>query len=62
MTPAQSDSQKREQLTRDFYVTMAFFQLPIEVRKVALESARTHWRQASRCYAAIVNSLPRRTE
>lgn len=55
-----SDARKREQITRDFYISMAYFDLPLEVRKVALESARMHWRQASRCYAAIVNSLPRR--
>ena len=53
-----SDAQIREQLTRDFYVTMTFFKLPIEVRKVALESANRSWRSAARCYRAIVNSLP----
>jgi hypothetical protein len=57
-----TDAEKQRQLTRDFYVTMTYFKLPLEVRKVALESARMHWRQAARCYAAIVNSLPRRTE
>ena len=53
-----TDSEKQRQLTRDFYVAMTYFKLPLEVRKVALESARMHWRRASRCYRAIVNSLP----
>jgi hypothetical protein len=56
---AQSDARKREQLTHDFYVAMAFFKLPIEVRKVALESAKRRWRYSARIYRAIVNSLPR---
>jgi hypothetical protein len=59
MKIAHSDAEKREQLTRDFYVTMTFFKLPIDVRKVALESAKgARWRSAARCYRAIVNSLP----
>jgi hypothetical protein len=62
MTPAQSDAKKREQLTRDFYVTMTYFRLPLEVRKVALESANRSWRSAARCYRAIVLSLPGRME
>ena len=57
-TPAQSDAQKREQLTRDFFVTMAYFKLPLENRKIALESANRSWRAAARCYRAICNSLP----
>ena len=63
MTPSQSDAKVREQLTRDFYVTMAYFKLPLEVRKVALESAHgASWRRAAKCYRAIVNSLPRGTK
>ena len=57
-----TDSEKQRQLTRDFFITMAYFKLPLEVRKVALESARGRWRQAARCYRAIVNSIPRRSE
>ena len=58
MTPTQRDAATREQLTRDFYVTMAYFHLPLDVRKVALESARGRWRYSARIYRAIVNSLP----
>jgi hypothetical protein len=52
-----TDAQKHEQMIRDFYVTMAHYKLPLEVRKVALASALSHWRKAARCYHAIANSL-----
>ena len=56
---AHSEAQIREQLRVDFYISMVYFDLPLEVRKIALESAKgARWRQAARCYRAICNSLP----
>ncbi len=57
---AKTDSETREQLTRDFYVTMTYFKLPLEVRKVAREACEgRRWRYTARVYRAIVLSLPR---
>ena len=51
--------EKRKELRKFFDVSMDYFQLSPESRKVAWESANRSEIRAYHCYRQIVNSLPR---
>ena len=56
------DAETYRQMKIDFIRAMAFFDLPDDVQKVAWASALWRVTAASKCYRAIVNSLPRHAQ
>lgn len=52
-------TEARKQMELDMLKVFDFFQLPVEVRRVARMAALDRLDSAPACYRAIVNSLPR---